>query len=177
MTSEPTDLPLLVVAVEQVADLLGGVDDAGLDGRTPCADWTVADLVDHVVNVPSHFATTMRGEEPDWAAAPPHVGADRVAVFRAASDRLVDHWRRSDAAAPIPLDWQLAELAVHTWDLATAVGEPTTALDPEVAQRGLAFMQANLTPDRRGPAFGPERPAPPDADAYARIAAYAGRDV
>ncbi len=46
-----------------------------------------------------------------------------------------------------------------------------------MAERGLAFMQANLTPEMRGPAFGPEQPAPPDADAYTRIAAFAGRAV
>jgi hypothetical protein len=53
----------------------------------------------------------------------------------------------------------------------------TSGLDPEVAERGLAFMQASLTPDNRGPVFGPERPAPGAADAYGRIAAFAGRTV
>jgi hypothetical protein len=46
-----------------------------------------------------------------------------------------------------------------------------------VAERGLAFMRANLTPDNRGAAFGPEQTAPDDADAYQQIAAFAGRQV
>ena len=46
-----------------------------------------------------------------------------------------------------------------------------------MAERGLAFMQAGLTADNRAPVFGPEQPAPPDADAYTRIAAFAGRAV
>jgi hypothetical protein len=50
-------------------------------------------------------------------------------------------------------------------------------LDPAVAERGLSFMQQGLTDDNRGPVFGPEQPAPPDADAYTRIAAFAGRQV
>jgi len=52
-----------------------------------------------------------------------------------------------------------------------------TDLDPDVAERGLAFMQASLNDDNRAPAFHPEQPAPPDADAYTRIAAFAGRKV
>jgi hypothetical protein len=51
----------------------------------------------------------------------------------------------------------------------------TGALDPQVAERGLAFMEANLTQENRGPAFGPSQPAPEGADAYQRVAAFAGR--
>jgi hypothetical protein len=84
-----------------------------------------------------------------------------------------------DAApgGPVSVDWQCAELAVHTWDLATAIGRPTADLDAEVAERGLAFMRASLTDDNRSPAFGPEEPAPESADPYQRIAAFAGRSV
>ena len=86
MSSEPADLALLAVALDQAADLLGRVGDEELSAATPCADWSVSDLVDHLVNTPSHFTTIMRGEEPDWGAPPPHVGADREARFRAAGD-------------------------------------------------------------------------------------------
>ena len=86
MTSEPADLALLTVALDQAAGLLGRVGDEQLTLPTPCADWSVAELVDHLVNTPSIFTTIMRGEEPDWGAAPPHAGADRAARFRAAGD-------------------------------------------------------------------------------------------
>ena len=66
---------------------------------------------------------------------------------------------------------------MHTWDLATALGRSTGDLDAEVAERGLAFMGASLTDDNRSPAFGPEQPAPEGADAYRRLAAFAGRSV
>jgi hypothetical protein len=74
-------------------------------------------------------------------------------------------------------DWQSAEIAVHTYDLAVALGRPTSELAPEVAERGLALMRANLTPENRGSAFEPEQPAPDGADVYQRIAAFAGRTV
>ena len=59
MTSEPSDLALLTVALDQAADLLGRVGDDELSAPTPCTDWKVGDLVDHLVNAPSHFTTMM----------------------------------------------------------------------------------------------------------------------
>jgi uncharacterized protein (TIGR03086 family) len=178
------DLDVLTVAVDQAAHLLGKVDESGLGASTPCSEWTLGQLVDHIVNAPSAFTSIMRGEEPDWGVTPEHVGADREQRFRAAGDELIGTWAQAGAdpttptdAGQTPLDWQLAELAVHTWDLARSLHEPTGALDPLVAERGLAFMRQGLTVDNREPVFGPEQPAPPDADAYTRIAAFAGRRV
>jgi uncharacterized protein (TIGR03086 family) len=65
---------------------------------------------------------------------------------------------------------------VHTWDLARATGQSRPLL-PEVAERGLAFMTAMLTPERRGKAFSPEVAVPDDAPVYDRLAGYAGRAV
>jgi uncharacterized protein (TIGR03086 family) len=183
MTSA-ADMSLLALALDQASTVLGQVEDSRLSEPTPCTDWTVGDLVDHLVNAPAHFATIMRGEQPDWSAPPAHVGDDRVRRFRAAGDELLDAWRAARDGDPAtspaessPLDWQLAELAVHTWDLAIALGEPTADLDPEVAERGLAFMRTGLTDGNRAPVFGPERQAPPDADSYMQIAAFSGRLV
>ena len=74
-------------------------------------------------------------------------------------------------------NWMTAEFAVHTWDLAHALGRSTGDLDPEVAEQGLGFMRANLRAEIRGEAFGPEQPAPETGDAYDAIAAFAGRTV
>jgi uncharacterized protein (TIGR03086 family) len=178
MTSDPDDLSVLAAAVDQAAAVLGRVRDEDLGASTPCSEWTVSELVDHLVNAPVQFLALMRGDQPDWAAAPPHVGSDRTERLRAAGDELVEAWRSAAEGEPSsPLDWQLAELAVHTWDLASALGESTAELAPEVAERGLAFMRSGLTDDNRGPVFGPEQPAPDGADAYTRIAAFAGRRV
>ena len=109
--------------------------------------------------------------------ADPAGRGDPAAAFRAQAEDLLGAWR--DHSGPVEdagLDWQCAELAVHTWDLATAVHAPTSGLDPEVAERGLAFMSQGLTPDNRGGAFGAEVEVPADAPVYDRLAAFAGRD-
>jgi len=172
------ELEVLARGLEQTALLVGEVPDDRLADPTPCEEWTVSDLVDHVVLGTANFARTVRGEDVDWSAPTPHVGAERVDAFRAAAADLLTAWRQQGTDdAPIGPDWQSAEVAVHTYDLAAALGRPTADLDPEVAERGLAFMRANLKPDIRGEAFGPERPAPADADPYQQIAAFAGRSV
>ncbi|MGV1007873.1 MAG: TIGR03086 family metal-binding protein [Dermatophilaceae bacterium] len=177
MTS-PRELETVGHALEQVADLLDGLGPAELTLATPCPDWTVQQLVDHIVATPTRFASMLRGEQIDWAGPAPAAGDNAAAAFRSHAKELLAAWHERDrAAASSGVDWQCAELAVHTWDLATALGRATGDLDPDVAERGLAFMRASLTDDRRAPAFGPEQQAPADADVYQRIAAFAGRRV
>jgi uncharacterized protein (TIGR03086 family) len=176
--TENEELVVLRRALDQLGALVAEVRPAALEDPTPCTDWTVRDLVDHVVAAPTRFARMLRGEPVDWTAPTPPAGDDPTGAFRAHADDLLAAWREhSGPARDAGVDWQCAELAVHTWDLATAVHVPTGTLDPEAAERGLAFLQASLTPENRGPVFGPEQPAPDGADAYGRIAAFAGRSV
>ena len=163
-------------ALDQLAVLLDHVPRDALGNGTPCEQWNLQDLVDHLVAAPGKFARMARGEAVDWSQPTPSAGSDPAAAFRSSAEDLLDAWRAA-GGGPVSVDWLCAELAVHTWDLATAVGRSTDDLDPEVAERGLAFMRANLTDDRRGPAFGPEQQAPEDANAYQRAAAFAGRSV
>lgn len=173
------DLAVLRRGLDQLTDLLRQVDAEAWDHSTPCQQWTVRDLVDHVVAVPTNFARMVRGEPIDWSAPTPSAGDDPAQAFRSHADELLGAWheRPRDSPGNAGLDWQCAELAVHSWDLATALHLQTGDLDPEVAERGLAFMRANLAEDMRGPAFGPEQPAPAGAGAYRRIAAFAGRSL
>lgn len=176
MAEDNAALSALTRGLDQVTELLAEVSPEQLGRSTPCQEWTLADLVDHVVDGPTKAAQMVRGQQVDWSAPTPHVGEDRVEVFRSGVEDLLTAWQGVGGEdVPMSPDWQCAELAVHSYDLATALGRSTADLDPEVAELGLAFMQANLTADRRGAAFGPEQSAPEDADAYQRIAAFAGR--
>jgi uncharacterized protein (TIGR03086 family) len=171
------DEAVLRRGLDQLAGLLDDVRGEALGDPTPCPQWSVQDLVDHIVAAPSRFARMARGEAVDWSNTP-SAGRAPAAQFRSHAEDLL-RAVGGDAApgGPATVDWQCAELAVHTWDLATALGRSTGDLDAEVAERGLAFMRANLTEDNRGEAFGPEQQAPEGADAYQRIAAFAGRSV
>jgi uncharacterized protein (TIGR03086 family) len=166
---------VLIRALDQAGDVLDRVHADDLVSPTPCDNWSVSALVDHLVATPSRFLAGMRGEGLDWSAEPPHVEHGWGPEFRNHADDLVHAWHELEGAPPTPAQWQVAELAVHTWDLATAIGRSVERLDPEVAETALEFMHASLRPELRGQAFGPEQPAPPDAGPYARLAAFAGR--
>ncbi len=161
--------------LNQLVPLLRAVRPDDLGRSTPCSDWTVSDLIDHVVQTPGKFAAMVRGDDVDWAAPTPHA-EDPVVAYQENVQALRVALAERPNSGP-PADWQCAEIAVHTWDLATALGRSIETFDAEVAERGRAFMLASLNDDNREPAFGPELPAPEGADAYTRIAAFAGRQV
>ena len=53
-------------------DALSAPSPLRMLSATPCSDWTVADLSDHIVNSPAGMSTIARGGEPDWAASTHH---------------------------------------------------------------------------------------------------------
>lgn len=159
--------------LDQLGALLRAVTPEDAGRATPCSEWTVADLSDHIVNSVAGMATMARGGEPDWTAATHH--DDPASALEREGRALVEALDSDQGAFPEGM--AAAELAVHAYDLATALGSGTTDLDPEIAEVGHAFMAASMTDDMRGDAFGPEQSAPAGADAYRRIAAFAGRSV
>jgi uncharacterized protein (TIGR03083 family) len=175
MAASADSVRVLSVALDQAGGVLARVQPDDLDLPTPCTDWSVGQLVDHLVRDVSNFAATMRGEHADWSTAPGSPPADYLATFRAGADALTGAWQEAGDDVQGDPDGQTPEFAVHTWDLATAIGIPTDTLDAEVAERALGFMEANLTAENRGSFFASAREAVPDADPYARLAAFAGR--
>jgi uncharacterized protein (TIGR03086 family) len=168
-------IQVLSRALDQTGDVMARVRADQLGAPTPCSDWDVATLIGHLLADTHNFRKALAGDQPDFSAAPEPVRDDWTSAFRSAADDLLHTWHQQPGGdATTDPDWHTAEFAVHTWDLATAIGVPASDLDPEVAERGLAFLQANLTADRRTPAFGPEQ-EPAGAGAYERLAAFAGR--
>ncbi|MEV4624736.1 TIGR03086 family metal-binding protein [Micromonospora sp. NPDC049523] len=193
MAPENEPIVLLSRALDQVGELLGRVRDDQQDLPTPCRSWTVAQLGDHVVHDLRQFTLTATGGKPDWSEAAPALTSDRGAVFGKGAAELLDAWRGAgdltgtitlpgmgEVPARFPVDQQIAEFAMHAWDLARATGQ-STDLDPEVGQLALRWVRDTLRPQFRGTeadgrAFGPEVTVTDDAPLYDRLAALAGRD-
>lgn len=178
VTPDSNDVRVLGLALDQAGDVLEHVHEGRLGDPTPCSEWDVATLADHLVEGPARFLMMMRGEEPDWSAAPPHITDGWAGAFRSHADDLIHAWHQIQAAggdAPFPPGMQVAEFAVHTGDLASAIDFPVDQLDAQVAEAALAFLEGALKPEFRGDVFAPERPAPPGATPYAALAAFAGR--
>jgi uncharacterized protein (TIGR03086 family) len=176
MTTPNDAVIVLNRALDQMGDVLASIHEGHLSKPTPCNDWDVRQLISHVLATPGHFLEMSRGEQPDWSATPPVVEDEWASEFRSSADDLIHFWhQQGDAADAGQVDWQTAEMAVHTWDLVRAT-EMRIGLDPEVAERGLAFMSQGLTEDNRGKAFGPAVEVADDAPIYERLVAFAGRD-
>ena len=189
--SDPIDL--LARSLEQVAELLATVRDDQEALPTPCRSWTVAQLGDHLVADLDKYMITASGGRPDWSAPAPQIRTDRAAAFRDGAADLLAAWRKAgdltgtltlpglgEVPARFPLDQQIAEFAMHAWDLAKATGQPVS-LDSEIGQASFDWVRATLKPQFRGDeatgkAFGPEVPVAADAPIYDRLAALAGRD-
>jgi len=167
---------VLSSALDQTADLLDRVDDDVLSRPTPCSEWDVGAVADHLIADAQNFLKMVRGERPDFTTTP-HVADGWGPAFRVAADDLITAWREHGSGEPFPAGMACAEFAVHDWDLATALVLGLEGLDPAVAELGLEFMRSQLTDDKRGDAFRPEQPAPPNAGPYDTIAAFAGRQV
>jgi uncharacterized protein (TIGR03086 family) len=175
LTAPIDSVVVLSRALDQTGDVLALIHEDQLFDPTSCAEWDVGRLIAHVVAMPGNFIALASGDQVDWSAEPEPVTVGWTGDFRSAADDLIHFWHQAgDGADPQQVDWQTAELAVHTWDLARASGH-SPHLDPEVAERGLAFMSSALTPENRGQAFGPAVQVPDDAPIYDRLAAFAGR--
>jgi len=166
----------LTRALTQAADLLDAVAADDLGRPTPCTDWDVRALANHLLATTRVFVTMMQGVPPGWHRE--EGDGPYGEEMRTRGNVLINLWRElpADEAAQ-DADWQATEVAVHTWDLATALGRSTADLDQAVAQRALVTMDRVLGPERRGRAFQNARSAPEGSDAYTHLAAYAGRVV
>jgi uncharacterized protein (TIGR03086 family) len=166
-------------------DLLTGADD-GFTQRlalvrphqwtapTPCPAWDVQALVNHVVGANRRYTMLLDGaaaDEVDATRSADHLGADPVASFVSTAAGLHAAFRQPGALArtaqhPIGertgaqlLDMRVLDVAVHSWDLARAIGTDET-LDPDVVAFALT-LQPTLEVGRQRGSFAPPPGATP----------------
>jgi uncharacterized protein (TIGR03086 family) len=194
-TTVATDpVTLLSAALDQTGSIIVGIRDDQRRLPTPCRSWDVTELVAHVVHDLSQFTERASGGTPDWSAPMTAVEGDPVHAFREGASGLLQAWHAAgdlsgaaevpgmgQVAKRFPVDQQIAEMAVHAWDLAVATGQ-STDLDPEVGDAALTWARTALWPQFRGAeddgkAFGPEVDVPREAPLYDRLAGFFGRRV
>ncbi|WP_231976970.1 TIGR03086 family metal-binding protein [Streptomyces sp. 2323.1] len=187
---DATDPDRVLYAYEQVTRgvlaLVAAVRPEDLALPTPCAGWTVRQLLDHMV-WENLMATSIAEDAPRTDHTADHLGDDHLAAFadsvraaRAAftgSGMLHRTYGPYEAPGAMIVQQVVVELLAHGWDLARATGAPT-ALAPEVAEETLAAARRiyGAAPRTAGSSFAPERPAPAGASAADRLAAFLGRD-
>ena len=160
-----------------------------LDAATPCTDWNVRQLLNHVVTGTHWFASVVLGEpSPDRSVDqilddPSGAFARRADEFRAAisapgaMERSYTH-AVGEVPGPRYTLMRVNEFLCHGWDLATSIGA-TPAFDDEIAARCLQLVHTQLEGREREPGkgFGVELQSAQGADNYARLLAFVGRDT
>ncbi len=81
MTPPPPSLDQLTRALSAVDHLIAGIRDDQWSAPTPCTDWTVHDLVNHLVGVSLVFAALLRDQVPPGLGTD-HLGDDPAAAYR-----------------------------------------------------------------------------------------------
>ena len=175
----PSDLLELY---ERASDwTLARVAGAGrkLSAPTPCDDWDVRQLLNHMLQTQRYFAGTARGEElsPPIGQPPDLLGDDPRADFQRGRDDLIEAFRqdgvieRTGPALGIAFSDQL----LHGWDLAKATGQDTT-MPAGLADAAYEMIHGRFTDEQRKGVFKPAVAVGPDASAQDRLLAYTGRD-
>jgi uncharacterized protein (TIGR03086 family) len=160
------------------------------DGPTPCSEWTVRDLVRHVVSAQRMVPWRLRGattEDVGDRYDGDVLGPDPVQSWAQASSTARGAWLEVDALRRqvddggrlIPASvygWRVTgDLTVHAWDLARAIGADGR-IDPELALDVYAAAAPNVPAWQAIGAFGASLPAPGAGDPQARLLALLGRD-
>src|SRR4051812_11303864 len=88
-------------AARRLVDLLAGVTDAQLTDRTPCDEFTVADLINHIDGFATGFTAAARKDiGPATSAAPaasPHLSPAWRTTVPAKLDTLAESWAKPNA--------------------------------------------------------------------------------
>jgi len=171
-----------------VGDLLRTVTADQWGARTPCAAWTVRDLVNHLVgenrwmppllsgsrieDVGSALDGDLLGDDPvaAWDLA---AGGAHASVITADLERIV-HLGFGDAPAREYLMQVAADHLIHYWDLTVAIGA-CEALDPALTEPVADWFAAQESDYRKAGAVGPRPEVSDDAGRQASLLAMFGR--
>lgn len=176
-------------AVRAFGDALHAAGAADGDHRTPCTEWTVRDLVNHLVaeqlwapsllagatldDVGDRFDGDVLGDDPvsawDTAAAAAREAFLEDGVLERAVHVSIGLLPARQYA------WQMTiDAAVHAWDLATALGLPCPVTEA-LAERLLDVVRPWLDEWQGLGIFDPPVAVPRSAGATARLVALLGR--
>lgn len=155
MPTIETDLrPLHRVAVLRSLAAVDAVQLSDLDRPTPCADWTLADLVAHMTVQHRGFAAAARGHGADesvWdvETVADAVRADPCGAYAAAAHDVLDAFAADglmEATLALPefgqdatfsgalaIGFHFVDYAVHGWDVAASLGSRYELPDDVVA--------------------------------------------
>ncbi|AXK33756.1 TIGR03086 family protein [Streptomyces armeniacus] len=176
---------LFGAAAARAVPVVRGVPDERLGGPTPCAEYDVRALLNHLFAVVVNFQAYAVKEDADFSETPDRLHGGWREEFAREAARLAEAWAAPGAedgvagqmAMPARTVASLAllDLTVHPWDLARATGAYFTPDDACVAELEKLLGQLGPLP-REMKVFGEPVPVGDGASAFDRLLAATGRD-
>ena len=179
-------------AAQSVTTVVSNVSEDQLGGPTPCPDYTVGDLLFHVLGLSAAFKGAADKDFGPATSTPPGEAMSALPdgwrdQIPKQLDALAVAWRNPAAwdgmtqaggvelPAEIAAQVALNELVMHGWDIARATGQDYSLPD-ETLQISYDLLYPGTDQTERDPIFGPVVPIPEDAPLLDRVIALGGRD-
>jgi uncharacterized protein (TIGR03086 family) len=174
-------------ALGRLAGIFDGVSVDDYERPTPCTEYDVRTLMNHIVAGNLMFGSVARGENLDLSVfEQEHLDDDPPGAFRRSAELALAGWQRPGALEEnlgfgnLPgatvIRMHLVEALAHGWDLAQATGQDPK-FDPHLAEVALEAMRAMPQELVRGGGFfGTEIPIDEHAPPVDRLVAFLGRD-
>jgi uncharacterized protein (TIGR03086 family) len=182
---------LIAPAAAEFTAVLRGIGETDLAARTPCAEYDVRALLNHLLYWGPWLEAAGRKAAPpavsSGEAESDLVGADWLSATEEQTARLVDIFGAPDAwqgvttfgGRPMPASMAgymvLDEFVLHGWDLAKAIGAEFTVL-PEVADAVYAIALEIGDQARAMKVYGDEVPVAEGATMFERALGATGRN-
>jgi uncharacterized protein (TIGR03086 family) len=188
VTSPRDPIELLVVANDEFARRLRRVGAGDWRRPTPCSEWDVRALVNHVVGANVRYQLLLHGAPTEQVEAMrfvDHLGDDALASFVETAQGVVasfhedgaleriSHHAAGDRTGRELLSMRILDAAIHAWDLARAIGADET-LDGDVVTFLLEYT-ADLDPGAGRSFAPPQAQLPRNAPPQARLIHRLGR--
>jgi uncharacterized protein (TIGR03086 family) len=157
MTAQESARSLIPRAAQDFGDRVHDVPPDGWGAPTPCTEWCVRDLLNHMVSehlwaphllsgetveqVGDRYDGDVLGNEPvaAWDAAI----AASLAAWEEVPDDATVHLSFGDTSADEYAEQMLTDLAVHAWDLARGAGLEAR-LDPDVVRHVWGYASVRV---------------------------------
>jgi len=182
-------LEMYLRSVDEFDARVQEMDDSHLSNPTPCSEWDVRALVNHLVyedrwavpllegktiaDVGDALEGDLVGDDPQLAWKQAAQDAKAAAEAPGAMETTV-HLSFGDFSAGDYLDQLTADHVVHAWDLARGTGG-NEQLDPELVDYVYAWAAPLEDMLKGSGAYGEKMEAPEGADAQTKLLAVYGR--
>lgn len=176
-------------ACDEFGKRVAEIGDDQWDKGTPCDEWSVRDLVNHIVNENRWILPLLEGKRVDevgdaldgdlLGSDPKGAWTDSVSESQDAIARLGGkedpvHVSFGDIPRADYIKQVASDLALHAWDLARAIGADEK-LDPELVDASHDVIAPYVDLARDAGSYGEKVEVPPDADKQTKVLALIGR--